>query len=157
MLKPRKRRRRRRRRRSDTVLRIKMLYCSLRKGKIVCKLKHYRPDAVFTSHSSKYTAICGFSHHPYPHQLPVSSQRRLPFNLRLVNVRFVLDPVAHWQIFLRYLTFFHSLSFHQYSILSFIFSFLLLEGQTSEVRDQKAMIFRKSEAMNRRILLVFHF
>jgi hypothetical protein len=143
--------------RCDTVLCIKMLYCFSWKGKSLFKLKHYRPDAVFTLQGSKYTKICGFSHHPYPHQSPVSSQRRLPFNPRLFTVRFVLDPVAFGQSLFRVLRFFQSLSFYHYSILSSIFAFLLLEGQTSEVWDQKVMIFKKSEALDKGVLLVFHF
>jgi len=118
---------------------VSQCYTVLCEGeKFFFKLQHYRPDAVFTLHGSQYAIFCGYSHQPYPHQSPVSSQWRLPFNPRLVTVRFVPDPVALGQSFLRVpCFFFYSLSFHQYSILSFIYAFLLLEGKTSAVWDQR--------------------
>ena len=59
------------------------------------------------------------------------SPRRPVLDLRLISVRFVLDRVAVGQVCHRALRL-YSLTFHQCSVLRFIYTLLLSEEQTDE-------------------------
>jgi hypothetical protein len=75
------------------------------------------------------------------------SPRRSWFDPRSVSVGSVVDKVALAQVSVRVLQFFLSLSFHQYSVLIFIVTLLLSEGQAGDDWEpsSKAMPLRLSE------------
>jgi hypothetical protein len=72
-------------------------------------------------------------------------------------MRFVTDNVAQGQVFLGVHLFPMSVSFHQCSILNFIYTFLLPEGQMGEAWEpsKKQYTFGNRGALNRKVLPVF--
>jgi hypothetical protein len=59
----------------------------------------------------------------------VLPRRGVGFDPKLVDVRYIVDRVALATFFSKYLGFPLSASFHQYSLLVFIYMLLLAEGR----------------------------